>query len=190
MDSVKTKKGTVLPLMNLKGKPYMMVAHRIVWFNEDTEGGSFEMSTEQLTLTEERAVIKATVKVFDKEGKLLKQGVGTKSETKKDFPDFIEKAETGAVGRAITMMGYGTAYAIADLDEGARIIDSPVILAPKAKSAVAPSAAGEASQVAVGNNNVQVTGLAIPAPEAKKKVPFNKPGAVKAPVTTSEEEWT
>jgi hypothetical protein len=126
MDSVKTKKGTVLPLMNLKGKPYMMVAHRIVWFNEDVEGGSFEMSTEQLVLTEERAVIKATVEVYDKDGRLLKQGVGTKAETKKDFPDFIEKAETGAIGRAITMMGYGTAYAIADLDEGERIIDSPV----------------------------------------------------------------
>lgn len=124
-NTVKTSKGTILPLMSLKGKPYMMVAHRVVWFNEEVANYSIE--TEYLVQNEDRALCKAVVSIFDKEGKLLKKAPGTKGESKKDFGDFVEKAETGAIGRAITMLGYGTAYAIADLDEGGRIIDSPVI---------------------------------------------------------------
>lgn len=174
MESVKTKKGTTLPLMNLKGKPYMQVAHRIVWFNEDTEGGSFSIDTENLVLSEERAVIKATVKVFDKEGKLVKQGVGTKSESKKDFGDFIEKAETGAIGRAITMLGYGTAYALADLDEGARIIDSPVVNTKSGKTEAVTAPTTSAPVV----NNASVAETAKPAPA--KKAMFQKPGSNKA----------
>ena len=34
MKTVQTPKGTVLPLTNLKGKDYLMVAYRIQWFNE------------------------------------------------------------------------------------------------------------------------------------------------------------
>lgn len=165
--TVSTNKGTTLPLMNLKGKDYMMVAHRIVWFNEEAlELGGFEMQSEQLVLTDERAVIKATVKLFDKAGKLLKQGVGTKSETKKDFPDFIEKAETGAIGRAITMMGFGTAYALADLDEGSRIIDSP--LAPVVAKDVAEAAVKAATQE-----------------REVKKSTFRKPSAPATPADSS-----
>ena len=51
----------------------------------------------------------------------------TKRETKKDFSDHTEKAETSAVGRALAMLGYGTQFAISDLDEGDRIVDSPVL---------------------------------------------------------------
>lgn len=188
MDSVKTKKGTTLPLMSLKGKPYMMVAHRIVWFNEDTEGGSFSIETENLVLTEDRSVIKATVKVFDKDGKLIKQGVGTKSESKKDFGDFIEKAETGAIGRAITMLGYGTAYALADLDEGERIIDSPVINVKKAEAvATKPAPIIEATPV------VETKPIPTVVTEApKKKSMFQKPGAVTngKTSTSSDDSWT
>ncbi len=185
MESVKTKKGTTLPLMNLKGKPYMMVAHRIVWFNEDTEGGSFSIETENLVLTEDRSVIKATVRVFDKDGKLVKQGVGTKSESKKDFGDFIEKAETGAIGRAITMLGYGTAYALADLDEGARIIDSPVVNVRKqevkAEVLTAPTSVATVAQA-----------VATEPVVAKKKSMFTKPGSSNngQASTSSEDSWT
>jgi hypothetical protein len=191
METVKTKKGTVLPLMNLKGKPYMAVAHRIVWFNEDTEGGSFSMETEQLVLSDERAVIKATVKVFNKEGNLVKQGVGTKSESKKDFPDFIEKAETGAIGRAITMLGYGTAYAIADLDEGARIIDSPVAVAsPKfeVKKSVEPVTASVVETQPQASFSTPVESTSSPVAPAKKKSMFQKPGV--SSTSSSDGAWS
>lgn len=159
-ESVKTKKGTNLPIMLLKGKPYMQVAHRLVWFNEDIE--NFEITTEILQMSDKRAVLKATVRILDKEGKLIKSAVGTKAEDAGSFGDFVEKAETGAIGRAITALGFGTAYALADLDEGARIIDSPVV-APRpnfaAKPALVPSV--------VPANNDNLTATETPSTVAK-----------------------
>ena len=32
---IKTTKGTELPTIDLHGKPYLQVAHRIVWFREE-----------------------------------------------------------------------------------------------------------------------------------------------------------
>ena len=48
-----------------------------------------------------------------------------KTEHVKHFADFMEKSITGALGRALSQLGYGTAYALADLDEGVRIVDAP-----------------------------------------------------------------
>jgi len=50
---------------------------------------------------------------------------GHGSETRAHFPDFIEKSETKAIGRALAALGYGTQHA-ADLDEGMRVADAPV----------------------------------------------------------------
>ena len=49
----------------------------------------------------------------------------SKKETEVGFPDYIEKAETGAVGRALAMCGYGTLQA-PEFDEGERIADAPI----------------------------------------------------------------
>jgi len=122
---VTTEKGTKLPLTNLKGKDYLMVAYRIQWFNEVVK--SFRINTSFPVLTSEETVAQSTIEVLDESGKVIRTAMGTKRETKKDFSDHTEKAETGAIGRAITMLGYGTQFALADLDEGDRIIDSPVV---------------------------------------------------------------
>ena len=50
---------------------------------------------------------------------------GTKSEKGVSFADFIEKSETGAIGRALAALGYGTQFTADELDEGQRIVDSP-----------------------------------------------------------------
>lgn len=125
MKTVTTPKGTTLPLANLKGKDYLLVAHRLQWFNE-TET-NFRIETDFLLVNEDQTVARAIVTVFDKEGKEIKRASATKRETKKDFSDHTEKAETSAVGRALAMLGYGTQFAISDLDEGDRIVDSPVV---------------------------------------------------------------
>jgi len=59
-------------------------------------------------------------------------GTGTKSENAASFADFGEKAETGAIGRALAALGYGTQFA-PELDEGHRIVDSPVARANNKK---------------------------------------------------------
>lgn len=129
MKTLKSPKGNELPLTNLKGKGYLMVAYRLQWLNEDTElkKHSFSIDTVVLNKTEDEATVRATVSVFDETGRLLRTAPGTKTETKEGFADFLEKAETGAIGRALAMIGYGTQFALADLDEGARIVDSPVV---------------------------------------------------------------
>lgn len=121
----KTPKGTELPLMNLKGKDYLQVAHRLVWFREEEPQSGIE--THFHTLNEEYAVAQARIL---RDGKVV--AMATKRESKKDFPDFIEKAETGAIGRALALLGYGTQFTAVELDEGARLADAP-LEAPKAK---------------------------------------------------------
>ena len=46
-------------------------------------------------------------------------------ETEIDSPDYIEKAETGAIGRVLAMSEYGTLQAH-EFDEGERIADDPI----------------------------------------------------------------
>ena len=111
--------GTKLPLLNLKGKDYLQVAHRLVWYREVFPKG--RITTCALERTEEHAIFQASV--TDNEGNFLANG--TKKETKEGFADFIEKAETGAVGRALAMAGFGTQFA-PEFDEAERIVDSPV----------------------------------------------------------------
>jgi hypothetical protein len=53
------------------------------------------------------------------------RATGTKSECAADFGDYIEKAETGAIGRALAALGYGTQFA-PEFNEEHRIVDSPV----------------------------------------------------------------
>lgn len=124
MKTVTTKKGTVLPLTNLKGKDYLMVAYRIQWMNEEVS--EFEINTDFPLLTDEQTIARATVKLHFGNG-ISKIATATKRETKKDFGDHTEKAETAAIGRALAMLGFGTQFAIADLDEGDRIVDAPVV---------------------------------------------------------------
>lgn len=122
---VKTNKGTELPILDLKGKNYLEVKWRIVWFREEKPEWSIE--TEFPALTNDSAVAKATIK--DEKGRII--ATGHKREDKSHFPDFSEKAESGAIGRALALIGYGTQFA-SELEEGDRLADSPV--APKGKA--------------------------------------------------------
>lgn len=118
-------------MMSLKGKDYLQVAWRLVWFREEKPLWAIE--TEPVEITEDSAMFRCVIK--DETGRVVSTGHGY--ETKKDFPDNREKAETKAVGRALAMLGYGTQFA-PELDEEDRIVDSPVqqpitIMKPTAK---------------------------------------------------------
>ena len=135
----------VMQIKNRNGSAdYLPVQWRLVWFREHCPEGSIETEMLHLDLdreTEEEgyswnnetrrsekvvkranglAVFRAVVK--DGKGGIA---TGTKSEKAASFPDYIEKAETGAIGRALAALGYGTQFA-PDLDEQHRIVDAPV----------------------------------------------------------------
>lgn len=118
MKTFKTPNGTELPIRDMRGRDYLEVAYRVLWMRE--EHAEWGIETEFLELSPALAIAKATIK--DGQGKIIAQG--TKTETPEGFGDFVEKAETGAVGRALALCGYGTQFA-QELDEGERIVDGP-----------------------------------------------------------------
>jgi hypothetical protein len=125
MHTFKTPKGTELPFLNLKGKDYLQVAHRIVWFREAHP--DWTILTKIVHFNAEWAVVEATIS--DAAGKVLSNA--HKTQTAKGFPGgYLEKAEAGAVGRALAFIGYGTAFA-QELEEDedvpmSAIADSPL----------------------------------------------------------------
>jgi hypothetical protein len=121
-------------LMDLKGKQYLQVMWRLVWFREDKPNWCIDTKLE--SLTDNHAVFSA--KIYDENG--VQKSAGYGSESVKDFRDFIEKAETKAVGRALAMLGYGTQFTATELDEGERIVDSPVDRMPRGSAEAAQEA--------------------------------------------------
>ena len=100
----KTPKGTELPLLDFKGKDYLEVKYRLVWFREEKPNWTIE--TEFVSVTDKSAFARASVK--DESGKII--STSHKYEDLQGFRDFIEKAETGAIGRALALLGFGTQF--------------------------------------------------------------------------------
>lgn len=136
-------------LMQIKSRngsaDYLAVQWRLVWFRSICPEGTIETEIVHLDLdreTEEEAyvwnsetrrsekVVKrapgfAVFRAVVKDGK-GGMATGTKSEKAASFGDFLEKAETGAIGRALAALGYGTQFTGEEFDERHRIVDAPV----------------------------------------------------------------
>ena len=139
-------------LIELQGKAYLEVKFRLVWFRSECPNGTID--TEEVIVDLDREV-EAEVptgnwipnpnrpgkkmpekmtrhdKGYARFRAVVTDGKGgrataTKSENAASFPDYIEKAETGAVGRALAMLGYVTQFTGDELNEEHRIVDAPV----------------------------------------------------------------
>ena len=104
------------------GRTYLPVSARIVWFRQEHPDWSIETEAVEINHEKQYAIFRA--RICDGDGKLM--ATGTKKEDVKGFGDYIEKSETGAVGRALALCGFGTQFS-PDLDESAagRFADSP-----------------------------------------------------------------
>lgn len=137
-------------MMQLKSKDgmkdYLPVAWRIAWFRDLCPQGTID--TEELAYDLDRE-IEAEGYVWNNEKKRSEKvtkrakgyaryravvtdgrggrATGTKSEAAVNFADYGEKAETGAIGRALAALGYGTQFTGDEFDEGERIVDSPLV---------------------------------------------------------------
>jgi hypothetical protein len=116
-------------ITKLQGKEYLEVKWRLLWLR--TEAPNATIDTELVRLEPDFALFKATIT----DGKGSATGYG--SETAKDFRDYIEKAETKAIGRALAALGYGTQFCEDhDFGNGAqtaepKVVDSPVERRPQ-----------------------------------------------------------
>lgn len=84
---------------------YLDVRWRLAWLR--TEQPNARITTEHVILDHDSAVFRAMVQIPD--GGCA---TGYGSETRDDWDDFIEKAETKAIGRALAALGFGTQFAI------------------------------------------------------------------------------
>ena len=111
-------------LVKMKGgKLYAPVYVRIALFREDHPVADGWGITAEVLSTDEASCL-ARAEIVDPNGRTV--ATGHKREHRAHFPDFEEKALTGAVGRALLFAGYGTQYALDELDEGERIVDTPI----------------------------------------------------------------
>lgn len=139
----KTKAGTELPIMNIKGKDYLQAAPRIFWLREEHPDWSIE--TNFLQVNDSVAVCQATIR--DGQGKILAQG--TSMETPKGFESYVEKAETCAISRAASFCGYGTLMA-QELEEEGKLAESPIDARKVANPAPVEKSQPQANSESVG----------------------------------------
>ncbi len=115
--------GRYLTVVN--GSDYLEVKWRLVWLRHVHPDAHIE--TELVSNEDNRAVFKARVSIPD--GAVA---TGWGSEGAFNFPNYIEAAETKAVGRALAALGFGTQFC-PDFDFGASenlVVDAPVNLNP------------------------------------------------------------
>lgn len=114
-------------LMKLQGRDYLPVNARIAWLND--QHTSFEITT-MLNTDAGHVIATASVRILKDDGTLLKAATATKTAKEGSFKGGThEKVETGAIGRALGLLGYGTLQTD-DFDEEPEtmggIADSPV----------------------------------------------------------------
>jgi hypothetical protein len=123
---------------------YLPVAQRLVWFRQACSEGTIH--TELVSFDADRETSAETYQWNEqtrRSEKVTRQAKGWAmfkasvtdghgatatahgSEGAADFGDYIEKAETKAIGRALALLGYGTQFA-PEFNEEHRIVDSPI----------------------------------------------------------------
>jgi hypothetical protein len=148
-DSIKRK------MIRVQGnRLYLQVQDRLIWFRHEFPEWGVESEILNVEVTgvagehiKGYCIARGTVR--DDQGRIRGQGI--KSETSTGFADFIEKACTGAIGRALAVAGFGTQFTGEEFNEGGRIVDSP---APRGVTNPVPDYSGERQQQArVAMNN-------------------------------------
>ena len=148
------------------GREYLPVAARLVWFREEHPDWGIVTDPMQIDQDQQYAIFRASI--VNEAGRLI--ATATKREAVRGFPDYLEKAETGSVGRALALCGYGTQFA-AELDEGERLADAPrstsaparngMATAQRAGATVAPSDMSQSltdpAQIAASSQRAEAT---------------------------------
>lgn len=132
-------------LTRVSGSDYLEVKWRLVWMRDRHPDATIE--TELVSHNDDTAVFRALVSI---PGGGSATGWG--SESAGDFRDYLEKAETKAIGRALAALGFGTQFC-PDFEFGAaagRVVDAPVKVAPRPRQSAGADRQETASVAAIG----------------------------------------
>ena len=132
-------------LTRISGSDYLEVKWRLVWMRDQHPDATIE--TQLMSHNDNTAVFRALVSI---PGGGSATGWG--SESAEDFRDYLEKAETKAIGRALAALGFGTQFC-PDFEFGAaagRIVDAPVKVAARQRSTAGSDRQETASVAAIG----------------------------------------
>lgn len=129
---------------------YLEVKWRLVWLRETQPYARID--TELISHDGQEAVFRAKVEIWGPGGVdnpfLVRSATGWGSEAANDFRDYLEKAETKALGRALAALGFGTQFC-PDFDFGnpldrsanaKKVVDSPIAFASTRDRRLAESA--------------------------------------------------
>ena len=102
---------------NIKGKEYVEVNQRVLYFRNEDQYKGWSLTSEILHLTDEGCVIKATVR--NAEGAEVASGIAQedKSSSYINKTSYVENCETSAWGRALGNLGIGIETSIASSNE-------------------------------------------------------------------------
>lgn len=112
-------------LTKVSGRDYLEVKWRLVWLRAEHPEATIE--TELMQHEKNNAVFRARVEIEVAAG-VTASATGWGQEAADDFGDYLEKAETKALGRALAALGFGTQFC-QDYEFGAerqRVVDSPI----------------------------------------------------------------
>ena len=103
--------------INIKGKDYVMVNERIIYFRNSEEYKGWSLTSEITHLTEDSCIIKGIV--IDDKGVVRATGHAQEDRTSSmiNKTSFIENCETSAWGRALGCLGIGINDSIASAEE-------------------------------------------------------------------------
>jgi hypothetical protein len=93
----------------------------LCWFRDRYPYGV--ITTDEICVDLDRGYARYRCVVEDGQGG---RATGYGTETKAGFEDYVERAETRALGRALAALGIGTQFVGQDLTEGEHIVDAPV----------------------------------------------------------------
>ncbi len=136
---------------------YLDVKWRVAWLR--AEFPTAQIVTEQIEGDAEHARFKCTITLPNG---AISSGHG--SETAPDFPDFYEKAETKAIGRACAVLGYGT-DAASDFDDGEPMDGRAAAKDERAtRHADAPDGADNVTPIGAANRTRPEVAASAPTP--------------------------
>lgn len=156
------------------GGDYLDVKWRLLWLRK--EHPDAELITEMVEHDPQMAIFKATV-TLPTGGKATGYG----SETANDFPDFIEKAETKAIGRALNALGFGAQFGERGDEPASMPATRPAQERPVSRPVSAPAAP-------VPLNRAKPASRPAPRQETPAAAPASAPEPAAAPAPLRERQ--